>query len=316
MAYQALIIGLGQIGADYDLKLKDAILPLTHLKAMQQNKNFEIKALVDTNDDQRKKVEKFSKLSADVFYKEIPHKPLDIAVFCCSPAERIKQLRDVVACRPKVIVFEKPLATNNRDAQEIKSICDEAGIRSVVNFHRRYDHDHTIFHEQLPKEPPYKIIFHYTKGIWNYGSHGIDLITNWFGAVKEVRGHSATGDGDPLVDGTLLLESGVIVNLIGHSGNYDMFDIEIFYSNSKYSLLAGGIDKISQSLEKDRYHSGYNHLGDRQDICKPSKVYGLKQLYEDISKACDEPEYSLKGCTLDEAISNVEIITQLTESTR
>ena len=43
------IIGCGNIGALYDLRSKNKKLTLSHLKAFNENKNFQIVACIDPN---------------------------------------------------------------------------------------------------------------------------------------------------------------------------------------------------------------------------------------------------------------------------
>lgn len=312
-----LIVGLGQIGALYDIVGGSSALPLTHLRAVLENRGFEIKGLVDPDQDARQLVQSETGLSSDVFYdcpQAIPKQNFDVVVFACPPEGRCESLLEVIEFQPKVVVFEKPLVKNLDVAIQIQKICEQNEITAIVNFHRRYDQDHNKFSEALPQENPNKIIFHYTKGLWNYGSHGIDLIQNWFGAIQSAQGFSASDDNDPLVDGVLTLESGTNVHFISHQGQYDMFDFEVFYEDSKYSLQDGGIRKTRRMMQQNLHHKGYNHLGIEENVIEASKVYGLNELYEDVVRACADPAYILKGCSLDEAISGIKIIIQLIES--
>lgn len=301
---KTLLIGLGQIGALYDLDAVTKGLPLTHLSAILENETYDIAGFVEPESAVRERVKKATGLSSDIFHAVLPKDQFDVVVLACPPEHRLKQVEQIIDCAPQAIVFEKPLALTISEAHHIKHLCEAHNIKAVVNFHRRYDPDHQAFKAQLPDQPPYKIIFHYTKGLWNYGSHGIDLIQNWFSSVKEVVNKEK-----------LILDDGTQVHLIAHDdGQYDMFDFEFFYEEAKYSLSDGGICKKKQTLEVDRYHKGYNHLDEAQDMMTPNKVYGLNMLYQDIAKACADSGYSLQGCSLGEAISGIEILKQLSRN--
>ena len=104
--------------------------------------------------------------------------------------------------------------------------------------------------------------------------------------------------------------------MIADKNRYDVFEFEFFYEEAKYNLKNGGIVKTYQTIEKDRYHIGYDHLSDEKTLIKPSKVYGLRQLYEDVARTCHDTSYKLKGCHMNDAVSGIKIIEQLIQQAR
>jgi predicted dehydrogenase len=310
---KTILIGLGQIGALNDLHVKHE-QPLSHLSALLQNDRFEIAALVDLDVNKTQQIQGTNKPSSEICFNDtgdIRNKSADIVIIATPPHDRINLLNQIIKLSPQLIVFEKPLALTSDEALKIRDICQKNSIKALVNFHRRYDGDHITFKSYLPSTPPEKIIFHYSKGLWNYGSHGIDLIQNWFGHISEARGFNLTPNTDDYVDGILKLKSGTIVHLISHKTEYDLFEFEFFYDSQIFTLRDGGINKTKQGIIKNLHHQGYSHLGPEENIIPPSKVYGLQNLYADIAKVCENPTYRLQGCSLDEAISGIKTIETL-----
>lgn len=313
MRFKTILIGLGQIGSLNDLHVKHE-QPLSHLSALLQNDRFEMTALVDTDVNKIKRIHSSNKVSSEICFNDtncIKNKSANIVIMATPPHDRARLLNQIIDFLPQVIVFEKPLALTSDEALKIRDICQKNSIKALVNFHRRYDDDHITFKSHLPNTPPEKIIFNYSKGLWNYGSHGIDLIQNWFGHISEARGFNLTPNTDDHVDGILKLESGTIVHMISHKTEYDLFEFEFFYDSQKFTLCDGGITKTKQDIIKNLHHQGYSHLGPEENIIPPGKVYGLQNLYADIAKVCENPTYRLQGCSLDEAISGIKTIETL-----
>lgn len=316
MQHKIILIGLGKIGALNDLHVKHEH-PLSHLEAIALNDRIEIAALIDQDREKIKQIQSVKNISSNIFLNgtdSIVNTDAKIVVFACPPENRIEQLKSCLKIKPQVIVFEKPLSLTLSEGLEIKRLCDSENLKAVVNFHRRYDEGHNIFKRNLPEEAPSKIVFNYSKGLWNYGSHGIDLIQNWFGHITEARGLTLKTSGQDHVDAFLKLETGTTVHLVSHNTNYDLFELEFFYDNEKYALRDGGIRKTKQVIMPDLHHTGYNHLGPEKDIVPPGKVYGLQNLYADIVKVCENPLHTLKGCTLDEALSGIKTIETLIQT--
>lgn len=307
---KTVLIGLGNIGALYDLESDCRAKPLTHLKAITQNSDFEIVAMVDPDASKRSLVQEKTGLAQYLFFgdvKDLNLDQVDVVVFAAPPEYRVSSLSFLMSLAPEVIIFEKPLAKDLSQAKEIEDLC--AGKTAVVNFHRRYDTDHQKFFELLPQKPPAKIIFHYTKGIWNYGSHGVDLLTNWFGSTADIiAARVVCEQEDPLIDAIIRLVNGTDVHFCAHKGQYDQFEFEIFYDDSKYNLRDGGILKTKQNVMHDVYHRGYSNLEREHEILAPSKVYGLENLYTNVSEHCKNECIPIKGCSVREAIEGLEVI--------
>lgn len=65
----------------------------------------------------------------------------DVFCFCTPPAVRLEMIRLGVEYGPKLIAYEKPMATSFNEALEITRLCREARVKSVVSHQTKYgDH--------------------------------------------------------------------------------------------------------------------------------------------------------------------------------
>lgn len=316
---QTLINGLGNIGAFYDIDEKSSDTVRTHLRAIAENESYEIVALVEPDANKWSAVQKYCGLDKDKFFRSIDELPndlkIDLSVFAATPHDRHKNLQILQKHEVKFCVFEKPLANTLGDAEKIIKFCNQNSMQALINFHRRYDEKLLSFKELLPKdEMPKTIVVHYTKGIKNYGSHAIDLLMDYFGDVAAVQAVSANDVDDPLIDGVLHFENGVIAHLVSHETNYDLFEFEFFYKDKKFTLGQGTTQQWVQQTHKNLIYEGYSHLGDFEFISAPQKVSGMIGLYDDISCYFNNPKHILKGCDLQQAKKGMVIIENLLKS--
>lgn len=315
-AIKTLIIGLGNIGALYDID-DPSPAKRTHLKALIQNNNFEITGLIDPARDKSFKIKNHYNLDERLFYSSLKDydEQIDLVVFAAPPNNRLEDLKCVSDLGTKFCVFEKPMDTDLQSSLEIIEFCQKKSIQALVNFHRRYDPSLNDFRAQLPdNEIPDKVVVHYSKGIKNYGSHAIDLLISYFGDASGVLATYSNRTDDPLIDGVIEFNNGVHAHLISHDTNYDLFDFELFYKDQKFSLLRGTTERLVQNSEEGRLYKGYSHLSDPKVLSKSISIGGLQELYNDISKYFADKSHKLNGSTLSDAKKGMEIIETLLKS--
>lgn len=315
-AIKTLIIGLGNIGALYDID-DPSPATRTHLKALIQNYDFEIIGLIDPDRNKSLKIKNHYNLDEDLFYLKLDdfNKQIDLVVFAAPPNNRLNDLKRVSELGAKFCVFEKPLDTDLQSSLEIIAFCQKKSIQALVNFHRRYDPSLNDFHAQLPAhEIPVKVVVHYSKGIKNYGSHAIDLLISYFGDASGVLASYSNRADDPLIDGVIEFNNGVHAHLISHHTKYDLFDFEFFYTDQKFSLLRGTTERLVQDAEEGRLYKGYSHLSDPKTLSQSISIGGLQELYIDISKYFVDKSHNLNGCTLSDAKKGMEMIETLLKS--
>lgn len=141
--YRAGIIGLGRIGFlfQYDKKREQ---PASHSLALFLNKSIKLVCGSDINQERLTKWQSFYKNSRTYLsYKEMLDKEnLDIITIAVSEKDHLEVVLDAIKRKPKLIILEKPVASNSKDSYLIKKQSDEYNVPILINHPRRYSNDY------------------------------------------------------------------------------------------------------------------------------------------------------------------------------
>jgi predicted dehydrogenase len=277
------IVGLGRVGAA-NVGLAGG-LPLSHLAAVRAVEGLEPVALVDPDEAARAAVLRDHAGIAPAIVMSSPDgiDALDggIVVLATPPAGRAALLARVLQLKPRVVIVEKPLALDIAEARSMVAAAEKAGVALRVNFHRRFDPRHRRWRARAPHKPRL-IVLRYGKGLFNYASHMIDLLMDWYGPVAEVRalGPVPAAAGDPNLGFVCRMAAGFDAVAMGVDGlGYDLFDIDIFGADARVELRAGGADIRRYAPVQDLHYRGYRHLAEREDERDIGPVGGFVELY-------------------------------------
>lgn len=302
------IVGLGNIASLYDQKA--ALVPRSHIGALLCHPNFRISALVDTSEVQLEKTKNLWPQLTDCEYlldlETLDPERSDIIVICTPPEVHLEQIEMAVSKKPKLLVVEKPMSTNLTEARKIKEIIERDNIPLIVNFLRRFDRHYLALRDCL-RETPNKIIMLYNNGFFNYASHHVDFLIDWYGPIKTVQ---AFGDQDKENPSFLCrMSCGFDVFIIGvEDVGYDQFELEMFFRDKKITFGNGGCEKVCQRAQKDLYYSGYAQLGKAEPFYEPGPLSGMVGLYRQVAEWFDDNSKQPPGCGIDEAIHGMKVL--------
>jgi len=188
--FQILIIGLGNVGFQYDVICSNQIL--THSKGILKAARFHDLEIEITGVDpvlQKRQLfeEKVDHAKAYASLNLLPKKQFDLVIFSCSTSELVKVILESqeIISFPRAIV-EKPVATT---LGLYKSL-DQNRSRDIeikVGFPRRTLPSSNYLREILQKEPTkslYNVKLQIGGDILNIGSHFLDLIHFLFGSFE------------------------------------------------------------------------------------------------------------------------------------
>ena len=130
MSYSTILIGLGQIGLEYDYELNSEEFILTHAQAIHAHPAFDLIGGIDIHEKNRKKFEeKFHKPTFAEINAVTRIADLDIVVVAVPAAINLETFKKIVArFSPKLILIEKPLSFLFEEAQEIVRIGKEKNV--------------------------------------------------------------------------------------------------------------------------------------------------------------------------------------------
>lgn len=181
--YSVGIVGLGQIAYGYDSGKKHEDAALTHFTAILLNPNFSIVFGVEpdlikrTNFSNSTKVNCFSDLDDPLLNSSISN--VDVLVISTPANLRLEIIEKALRFNPKVILLEKPVATNLIESSKIVNLIRNTGIEVFVNYQRNYIPEFIKIKELISEEiedSRISVVGWYQGDFITNGSHLIALL--------------------------------------------------------------------------------------------------------------------------------------------
>ncbi|MBR5095536.1 MAG: Gfo/Idh/MocA family oxidoreductase [Treponema sp.] len=150
--YTAAVVGTVRIGwtLGFDKKREQ---PASHVMALKKNRRIKLIAGVDNNPKtlaafhaKNPLVRAFS--SVDELYQSCSP---DIVVIAVNEDAHLDVTLDVLSRSPKLVILEKPVALNLKEAAKIKSAAKKYGVPILVNHERRFAYDYNTAAAYLKK---------------------------------------------------------------------------------------------------------------------------------------------------------------------
>ncbi len=143
MKFKAGLIGCGRIGSMLS-EDKLRIKPCTHAESYVKNSNIELIAGADIDEERLKLFSsRWNVKKAYLDYKEMLEENKFDIVSVATPLEtRLEIIEELAKYKIKVVLCEKPIASNLEDAEKIVELCKKSGTLLVVNHSRRFSPDY------------------------------------------------------------------------------------------------------------------------------------------------------------------------------
>ena len=309
-----VIAGLGRIGAG-NLDLAGAI-PMSHLSAALSVSGIDVVGLVDASQTQLDEIsyrysEQITNVALAKNFETLGINRCDVVVIATPPEARLAAVEDALKLNPRLLLLEKPISKDFASAVRIVEIVRSAGAELRVNFHRRFDRRHLRWQNCAPKNP-ILITMRYSKGLLNYGSHLIDFLMDWYGPIGEVQAISdlqpTLTENDSVLSFRCRMSAGFEAIILGLSElQYDQHEIDIFASDSRVEIAAGGAEYRWHRPVADKHYIGYNHLEVDESKLDLGPVGGFCEAYEAINDFISRGT-KLAGCTGIAAIANSAVL--------
>lgn len=268
MTYSALVVGLGSIGMETDLGLDPERFVFSHCRALSQHPAYKLAGAVDV--DERRRVSFEAHFHRPAFadvgsaLRALSPEVVVIAVPTKAHGGVLREILDLG--RPLAVLCEKPLSLDLVEAREIVAACDATGTRLYVNYIRHSDPGVEDVRRRISDgriETPVKGVAWYSKGLFNNGSHFVELLGIWLGRVQgfEVvdKGRSWNAD-DPEPDVVLSFERGRIHFLAAREEAFSHYGVELLSPSGRLRYDAGGeVVTWQQVVENDSF-PGYRML--------------------------------------------------------
>ncbi|MFH0780869.1 MAG: Gfo/Idh/MocA family oxidoreductase [Pseudomonadota bacterium] len=266
--YRAALIGCGAIGSKID-EGGNTLGIQTHAAAYQACSRTELVGICDVDAD---RVAACAKNRNVVRYYQ-DHRAMlescfpDVVSIATATSSHDHILHDVLDFPGvKLVICEKPIASNFQIALDVVRKAEAVGCRLVVNYSRHY----------LPVMAQVRNIIgdgkigavrlvngFYTKTLVHNGTHLLDLLFWWFGRMQLVHAEpgSWAKNSNDFCNVTLKMAGGMPVYL--HSldaKDYSLFEIDIIGSSGRISITHGGNVVKIWEVEDHMLFAGYREF--------------------------------------------------------
>ena len=176
------------------------------------------------------------------------------------------------AGRPSAILCEKPLSYELKEARALVAACAEQGCRLYVNYMRRSDPGVAEVKRRLTEghiSHPVKGVVWYSKGIFNNGSHFLNLLQYWLGEVTAFQAIEAGrlwDNRDPEPDVVVSFTLGKVCFLAAREEDFSHYTVELIAPNGRLRYEQAGARILWQSTIKDGSYAGYKILDPNDEV--------------------------------------------------
>ncbi len=262
-----LIVGCGNIAGGWDVGRDDALVR-THAKAYASHGGFHLAACIDPDSERRLAFQQHWHVGhtyADL--DEVADLAFDV-VSLCSPAEmHAPALERLLAMDVGVVFCEKPLTANISSARRLVGLYGDAGRPLVVNYLRRWDPAVQALKAEIAAGSWGAVLGGrgvYTKGIFNNGSHLVDLLHFLIGPMRPLAVHRVVGDwtaDDPTLDAVLATPDGAPFHLVaGDRRAYTVWELELLFERGRVAFTESGFVLRTDRVVDDARFDGYRVL--------------------------------------------------------
>lgn len=237
------LVGLGRIGFQND-SLRHSPIPLTHLACLSEYKNVSVVLGIDKDNSICRKFQEITGIETLSDLDEIK-RAVDLLVIS-APTESHLDLISSLSKRlsPRIVVCEKPLGINLRDAEEIVAISEKNNFQLFVPYTRRYLSQCKLFANLITSKiygEICEVSVEYGQGLLINGSHFVNLADFLLtGLGSEVANLSDTNSKNPSWT-SRIQNNGAPVYFKGTNAKTRSGEIRIKCERGEFVLSHGGI---------------------------------------------------------------------------
>lgn len=289
--YSSVLIGLGAIGVGYDSNLS-SVYVYTHARALSTHPSFILSGACDPSQERRNLFSELYNVPTFTESSEMLGTVRPDVVVIAGPTDTHFSTLCVVLnhSTPKLILCEKPLSYSIEQAREMVRLCSERGIPLLVNYPRRSDPGVLEVAARMRSEEfkgPFKGVVWYCKGIFNNGSHLINLLELWLG---EFVGGSLLSQGrcygneDPEPDMMIEFQRGKVVMLATREEDYFHYSLELISPSGRLRYERGGEIITWEAAIPDEQFPASRKLADIPEVIRNGRDRYQWHVFDQIAQ--------------------------------
>lgn len=264
MGLRALLIGCGNIGAQYDM-LSEHIW--THAKAYSKTRDIDA-FVYDIDVEKARNVADHYKFELVHEVEQLNFGTFDVISICSPTQTHFTLLRKALLERTPKIICEKPVSLLKEEVLELENLYKESQSLVYVNYIRRFQPAfiqlRQLISTILENEKLNAISITYQRGFINNCSHAFDLIEFLTGgeiALSDVRKSRLVYDSfayDPTLSFTANWnETQVMVSGLTEI-DYSQFQIDLYFKTYKITISESG--NTVKTFRKSTKNNGLEEL--------------------------------------------------------
>jgi len=216
-----------------------------------------------------------------------PMKYYDLVVISTPTQTHYHYLKRILKDPPRLIICEKPVAEKIGQLNELLALYKKNNAKVLVNYHRRFQPKMKKLSKQVlaihAKSQLRNIVITYQKGLFNNGSHAVDLLGFLFSRPFKPRNIKIYGTFKEqlLNDATVTLTcdwQGAQIIFVGLSKiKISYFDVDLYFEDQALKIgNCGNWAKIYKPGNKNgKYFPKLIVAGQQKDICKNAILHTL-----------------------------------------
>jgi len=183
--WNVAIIGCGLISFGKNIYKKE--YGFNHFDTLNMHQSFEVTCVSDNRNKILSKLDKYKKIKKYKFYKNLLRfNKIDLVVIATNTENHLSIINEIIKKKVKIALIEKPLSNKIEELNELVRIKSSTKTKIVVNYQRQFSKFFNKYKNIINKESVKKIEVNYSRGLFNNGSHFIDLFIWYFGLPQQV----------------------------------------------------------------------------------------------------------------------------------
>jgi predicted dehydrogenase len=255
---KALLIGCGNIGAQYDLH--DATKVWTHAKAFSLQPQVEW-TVTDKEADKAQEIAGIYQVPFIESRDEMNLSIYDLVSLTTPTTTHASILKQAFRQNVPVVICEKPVIATIAEKEELEELYRSSKTKVLINYMRRFHPDYHDLKEwmtlQQVRSGLRNIIIKYKRGFLNNASHAIDLLEFLFDEpflATEFQVQQASFDVfayDPTLTATCTFLQQPVLFCGVTDVPYAVFELELYFSSCKIVICHSG-DEVRIYKPRDK----------------------------------------------------------------
>jgi hypothetical protein len=315
MAYSVGLVGLGNIGALYDINSDNV---MSHLKAITRDERFNLCFAYDPNSENSDLIKKTyhkCNIYQDILDLKSANLEIDVLVIASPTKLHLTSITDLLLLfNPALVLCEKPLSESLVDSRKIFRLCKLRKIKIVTNYMRRSLPETKVFKQKLNFELSGKseVIIKYSGCFENNGSHFLDLMSYFYGPPIKVLQASSEMTLHSLfkIRATLAHHNAICTYVPLPSNSVVEHEVEVITDSFKLIIGRAGRDiKIYDKLEDPDFLGQYEY--GKLSLLTSNYLNFMQYVYDDIYLALSSGKLPANLCDIETSLRNTKLIQEL-----